>query len=426
MNDIIINKFKRADLRPRASWKQQTRERLQEAITADFKEHEIEQNFSIFDYVKILLPEELPFRVSAVVVTMFIVVLGGYITTVKAAKNSLPGEPLYAIKRADEEIRKAVVTIFQEERVGELELIFAHRRIAEAQQIVRGPENTESKREKVKAVVAEVQTHVEKAKNEVVNLSSRGQVAKAHALATKVESEAKTINLALNDKQNDLSSLTTQQVTLPLIKIAFHEDVQDVIEATTASVDKSVSQANDVIVEQYLSGKSSLTLAEIRAKITTKIEEIAQLSEPAQQTQEIPLVTSEISTPPSKDETHRVVVDEEALSNVVNKPALQAKIEIKLNEAKEFLNKGDIANAFQRVKEADALAATVRAGEDAISIPTVSSSVPETIPIIDETSTNITETTATGDVAKNENSVSETTTPTASPESVGTLESEKK
>jgi hypothetical protein len=359
----IIHTLQKYQLKPRDEWKRETKELLLARIAADTANEPSRGVFSFLRDFQVFLPEQLFLNLSSRLAFVMVIILGGYVVTVFAAGNSLPGDTLYGVKRADEEMRKAMYTLVQEEKVGELELSFAKRRLDEAEKIAAGVGDHAMKQEKVKAAMAEVKTHIEKASNEMANLSNKGKVQQAVALAEKVETESKSISQSLDEKQERIVALTPKEE--PTVGAA-NAEVQKAIDTTSKSADNAVLEAVNVIIDQYVSGNTLLSTDEIKGKIAEKIKEVTEKSNDAEESgkKENSEEGSDGSETNGNDSSEPPIIDEYLV---------KTQIANKLKEARELLENGTIATSFRRVQEANELVDTLNLGKEATSESSVTS-----------------------------------------------------
>lgn len=136
---------------------ERSRQRIMAVVNAT-KPEQVEP-VSLYTRVRILAKLFIPENVwrfalqpALVMVLVLGVGTGGWITSVQAASNSLPGDALYSIKLASERTQVALASLSSDDRaVTGLHVAFAKRRLDEVKQVVKKPN---SKKKAARATTA--------------------------------------------------------------------------------------------------------------------------------------------------------------------------------------------------------------------------------------------------------------------------------
>lgn len=173
MSDVI-SKLKSLKTNPKAGWISETsRDRSREILMSAIGQEEMSSNlvvasstgsifirWAFFDFVS------KPIAASAFI---FVLVMGGWISTVNAASNSLPGDTLYTIKRVTEQTRLRMASL--EDRAV-LHTEFASRRLEEAAAMTKSGDP--QKEEFVQGTYDEAKQEIALAQGDLKELSEAG------------------------------------------------------------------------------------------------------------------------------------------------------------------------------------------------------------------------------------------------------------
>ncbi len=158
----LIKQLKRLDkIQPSRHWLALLRRNLSAQI--DFEM--VKEGKSGFNFG--WLPQLQPI---ALAVSLTLILVFGPWLTLKASEPSLPGELLYAVKRAGEDIQK---TIASQESKTKLEVEFANRRLEELAKITGDSFSPEEKTEKTKQVMIDFKDNLAGFSQHVKGISSK-------------------------------------------------------------------------------------------------------------------------------------------------------------------------------------------------------------------------------------------------------------
>lgn len=243
----------KSQIQPDLEWQKTSREILVSQIRA--------QTTKDISIDKILWPNLLAkkflavaYKPLAAVILMFGIILGGYITTVGATRNSLPGDLLYSIKLTAE--RMQVNFASSDEKKVNLEIAFAERRLEEIKKVSAQGENG-NKQENLKLSLQKYQESITNIKSGLVKLE-QSDSATALKVANLVDEKTKDYVGILKDQETkNPKSVTTIETK----------------EAITAS--QSIGEkALDVIVKEYQAGNKEVTFDMVYQKVEAKYNQL--------------------------------------------------------------------------------------------------------------------------------------------------------
>lgn len=277
----IIQQIKDIHITPSATWKSESHAKVMAYVDARTN---IGGEFFFWNaFLRLFEPGYFILRTGGVIALTVAVLFGGYITTVAAASASLPGDTLYNVKRADEEVTKIFLSIVNEPKIGEYELSLAQIRLGEAQQIAATTESTHTKVDKVKTAVSEAKTHIQKAKSQVSNLNNKGKTREAVKLAGIVDLQTTSLSKTLPQTEKTIiaslgsssgeGDTTTEDTTGEKGDI---DGVKEAIGETVKASEQAGKAALDVIIANYLAGESDFSEDEVKVKILSKLDEFTK------------------------------------------------------------------------------------------------------------------------------------------------------
>lgn len=150
--DLIRKVKKLEQIQPSHEWLIQVRHNLIAQIDFEKEKSKTSFGFGFLNWLK------EPHSVILSFCLLFIFITVPWLT-IKAAQSSLPGDLLYPIKKATEEIQ---ATVTSEESKAQLQVEFASRRVEELTKITEGEDAfpPEEKEEKIKEVVSELRNNL--------------------------------------------------------------------------------------------------------------------------------------------------------------------------------------------------------------------------------------------------------------------------
>ena len=273
------------------------------------------------------------------------------ISLMTVANASLPGDMLYPIKTAGENVQMAMT--FNDSDKVKLQMDFISRRGDELQQIVRKPESAQVKTEKVEAAVKKISQDVKDVNNQLTNIANTTPAADAIEVVKQVDE--KTLKV-----ENDL---VTAHALLPNdVKKDVVSDISDAI-VNTGDVG---TKALTVMVEKGQSGQqTAVSDTEIASCVAERIKNtenglavaVADVQKAVTSTPvDITATTSLTTLSAITSSTISSVASGTSAADIAQKPVQAAAA---IEAAKVLLEKKDFTSALEKIGESKALVGEV-------------------------------------------------------------------
>jgi hypothetical protein len=349
--------------------------------------------------LSIFMPRPLVYNVVrplAVLVVVALVGTSGWIASVDAAYDAIPGDGVaYYLKRGLEQTQVAVVNIIGDENAqAKVHLKLASARASEVKKILAQPSFTPAERQNhVAATVADL-TH------EIATVSTKIDESTDAALAKTVAVDTKQIKTVLQDAKNLLSASTTPELA------------QQVSEAKDYVKDTSV-KAVEVLVTKVAAGDQSVSADEVKQVVDKTLQSVVSEVDTSKQTvdgvkavvttvsNELKVATSSANVLPNSTTTSvKDISDLAAKTNQVAEQTQQVSDDVskQVSAAQAAIQSGDLAAAVGTIKDVAQVAKTVEQLSDSVRqeaqavLPTVQIKVIDsslgTVPLPSTTSTS--------------------------------------
>jgi len=240
---------------------------------------------------------------SAIAVS-FVVFLGAAVT-VNASRSSLPGEILYPIKIANENILLAVA---DEKEKAKIEIEQAGRRLEELTEISRKPSDVEQY-QKVERLVSDFEEKINNANKRMAVMNNKGE-------KSEVASMSKIIN-EQSEKYTDI--LTKTKENLPKV---VKEKVIDKVEKAIDSTEKINLDSLVILAQHKDAADGIISDDEINAKVKKKID----------RTERSVKVLEKITASSINRSTVNDNQTKEELNGLDSKSSIEAHLETKLDD----------------------------------------------------------------------------------------------
>lgn len=194
-------------------------------------------------------------RPAAVLTSVFILIFGGGLFAVSAARTSLPGDRLYSVKIALEQAQ-LLVTPSQEGKTRFQSDIIASR-LQELDKVINAGEPVESKQPKIEEAMNNLQKQLLTVKDELPKLDGM-EAKKVLEMAKKIDDNASQAQHALSQARLTLS---------PEMK----QDLSEKMSEVADEADKTSTRAIEVMIKNQDEGNGE-THKEILAKLDEKIQ----------------------------------------------------------------------------------------------------------------------------------------------------------
>lgn len=363
--------LKHGEANPRAEWVKNNRDFLLSQIKNTLP---VEQQFartswqSVWPTLSIFLPQNFVYNVLRPAVILLVVISvasSGWITTVDAAYDSLPGDLLYPAKRAAEKTQATVVAVLGDKNAEtKLHVKFAKRRATETKKIVAIAATNPKKKSNAIQAVAELKKEIQNVGDSLTEMKIASAEQQGAAEAAKdVGQNTEQIKMVLKEVKDDLLvSSSTEDRALS----------QEVAEVKDLVKDVGM-QAMEVMVTKHMEGDQSVSSDEVKQSINKTLQAVAtDATESKQNAQSAQIVVEAVKTEataqskilPLPAVTTESKALEEKVSNVsaetkeaaIQTTAASLEVDKKVIEAQKLLVSGDLAGAMDIAKEASTAA----------------------------------------------------------------------
>ncbi|MFA6485980.1 MAG: DUF5667 domain-containing protein [Candidatus Magasanikbacteria bacterium] len=370
-----LKALKHSQVNPSSDWLNSNRalllSQIKNTVSADRPTEKFNLN-NIWSLLSVFVPQTLVFNFVRPIAVLLIVALvgtSGWVATVDASYESLPGEWLYPAKRAVEKTQVTIASVTGDKNSeAKLHAEFAKRRATEVKKIMTAEKPASAK---------VVQDTVQDLKTEIQNVNSKLNAIKSDAVAGNAQ------NVSADTVKEVKTTTDEVKVVLGLIK----DDLQSGTGTIDNALNKSVSEVKDmanatavnamgVMVEQHLSGDTSVTKEEVKKELDKTLASAAAdivenkqnvegvktivdavTSEVKDLTKESQLASSTISTTTTKNLTDQMTdIASTTKAAAVKTDAAAVAGDKKIAEAKEKMSQNDLSGAMDSVKELTAVA----------------------------------------------------------------------
>lgn len=215
---------------------------------------------NIWESMSILLPHSFVYKVLRPVTVMFLIVglgIGGWIATVAASSESLPGEWLYPAKIATEQTQVAVANAVGDKSAQtNLHIEFAKRRAIETKKII-STDNPDKMQ-----IAAQTVTNLT---NEIQNVSNN-----LEDIKTTPDASAQVAQNVTQNAQQIGDVL--QDVKASLLVNTSTENLSNQVAAANNLVSDTAVQAVEVMVVKNLQGDNSVSKDDVKQAITDQVQ----------------------------------------------------------------------------------------------------------------------------------------------------------
>ncbi len=355
--------LKHTAVNPREDWLQNNRALLLSQVrnTVGAK-HESSFNLNqVWSALSIFLPTSFVYNVMRPVAVLAIVLMvgtSGWIATVDASFESLPGDTLYGAKRAVEKTQLALTSLSGNKTAEtKLHATFALRRVSEVKKISVSSDPV--KQAKVPEAMADLKTEIQAVNN---SLDQVKPVVSADTIKD-VKKDTEEVKAVLETIKDNLQSAPISSESLAAVS-----------EAKDLAKDTAV-KAVEIIVDKHLAGDTSVTKEEVKKELDKTLASAAtDITENKQNIEGVKTIVDAVTT-----EVKGLVADSKTLNSSVSTGTAQnltaqmteiasttkaAAIQTdaaavdgdkKIAEAKILIGNNDLAQAVAKVKEITAV-----------------------------------------------------------------------
>ncbi len=319
-----------------------------------------ERNFDfsrVWNFLNVFMPRQAVFYVVKPVAVMSLVVsvvMGSWVTTVRASYDSLPGDVMYSVKLATENMQTSLASKPQEVK---LRTEFAGRRAEEVKKIVKSNISKTEKKAKVAEAVKHLQSDLEQVKGNLEEMKKPESSSQTTTM-TQVVEVAKAVEQKTTEIQKSLDQTSAQLKTeASPVGVAPIEEMKQ----AAATVAETGVKAVEVMVEKNQQDKTAMPQADVKNAVDNKIKILEE-----KMNQVDNQVSQVVSSTPSATRQEK-----QATANLLA-PIKETTDSAKetLSQAKNELSKDNLGAALDKVKEGTILTQAAEVKTDAVKILT--------------------------------------------------------
>ncbi len=335
---------------------------------------------NLWSALSLFLPRTFVYNVMRPVAVLLVVAMvgtSGWIATVDAAYESIPGDILYPAKRAVEKTQMAVAGISgAKEKEAKLHVEFAKRRAVEIKIVAKSDDP--KKNEKVSQSVKDLKEEIQSASSKLEEIKGEPSNAATATVIKDVAKNTETIKAVLQEVKTDLST-TTSTPGKDLSKEV--SDVKDLVKDTAV-------QAVGIMVEKHLQGDKNISEEDVKKAINTNlntaVNEVVKTTSDVQGAKVVvDAVKTEVkeaakTTPTTKELAAKIdIAVKETKEAVIKAAKTTTDLDKTVTEVQKMLSTGNLNEAMDKVREVStATKEAEKVSDDALN------KVQEVLPIV--------------------------------------------
>jgi len=325
------------------------------------------------ELVRAFLPQQsfrLALQPVMIIALVFVVATGGWITTVSASLNSLPGDALYSVKIATEKTQLALTGMTGGAAAETaLRVSFVARRVDEVSRIVEtatvSGKNKQEKQVQVTNTARRIKEDLKQV-NASLEEMKKSDPTKVMEVAKMVDRKTSEFHTAIKKSDGQMDS-------------QIQSDLTQIKDAVTDSGVNAVQ----TIVEKHLEGDKSLTQNEVKDKVDDKIKMLAaDVADSVKDVVQIVNVTSATSTDRATGTVVNIILPAQTATNAAKTSLEQARVALQKNDFSGAMDK--VKEGANGTKEVEKLVdqAALAADQNVASVGVTASSTPVLKPIV--------------------------------------------
>ena len=364
MKNIIKNLQSLKEIKPRQEWVAQNRQLLLSQLRAQKETGLAPVESNGLKSLQIFLPQHIGSAIlkPVGVLLMITMVLGGGYASVSASQGSLPGDVLYPVKLTSEKMQLTFTS--DQKEIAQLHIDFAEKRLDEFSQITKKEDpKTEKKSKNAKKTISRYNDEIKEVSKTLEDVKANNSAKEVVLMAKKVNEKTEEFSKVLAEKKQDVPEI--------------NNEIKEAISISNETGEKAVS----MIIEKHEAGESELPDSEVVKTIENKMNETKekisnienQLKTTAESAEnqsvspveEVKIEETNTDTQAVQDNNTETTTAETVNNEQTNTLAKDAgstdpkKAIATLMEAEKLLQKGELTNAFEKVKETNKLVQSV-------------------------------------------------------------------
>ncbi len=350
--DLIaqLKNLKHSEVSPRPEWLKASRASLLSQVKNTVPAEKQNVLDSVWRGMSIFLPQKFVYNIVRPVAVLFIVAMvgtSGWIATVDASYEALPGDWLYPAKRAMEKTQVTAASIMGATNTEtKLHAEFAKRRAAEIKKVVQG--NDPDKQARVSETVGDLKMEMKSVDTKLEAMKVKNENGDTET-AKEIQKNSEQIKTVLKEVKDDLSiSTSTEEKAM----------AKEIGEAKDMAKDTSV-KAVEVLVANHLSGGAT-TADDVKEAIGKTMQSVVNDMAETKQNVEtmknaveaVTEVKNSISSTTPEASAKIDNVAEKTAAAVVKTSDAVATLDKKVSETNSLMESGNLFDAVSKMKEA--------------------------------------------------------------------------
>ncbi len=366
--DIIkqLKSLRRGAATPRSEWVVDTRAQLMRQIKNTVSEKASPVLLeNLWASLSVLLPERMVFdfvRPVAILLIVAMVGTSGWVATVDASYESIPGDWLYPAKRITERTQVAAAVMLGDKKSEtKLHTEFAKRRASEAKKVIAS--TNPATRARALEAVSDLKKEINSVNTQLDNIKDASASKDVAEIVKNVQQNSTEIKDVLKEVKTSLQTGTT---TTEVDKTLNREitDVKDLVKDTQV-------KAVEVMVEKHVGGDIAVTKEDVRDSIQTTLQSVtSETTESKQNVDNIKTIVDTVKTEVkdfSEDQKKQqsapttttvqlaaqiATAASDAKAAAIKTEAATTEVGKRVTEAEKFVVSGDLTKAIGKIKEA--------------------------------------------------------------------------
>lgn len=350
--DLIqkLKNLKHSEVSPRPEWLSASRASLLSQIKNTIPAEKQNVLDSVWRGMAIFLPQKFVYNVVRPVAVLLIVAMvgtSGWIATVDASYEALPGDWLYPAKRAMEKTQITAASIMGAKNTEtKLHAEFAKRRAAEIKKVVQSDDP--EKQARVSETVGDLKMEMKSVDTKLEAMKMSNETGDTET-AKEIQKNSEQIKTVLKEVKDDLSiSTSTEEKAM----------AKEIGEAKDMAKDTSV-KAVEVLVANHLSGGAT-TADEVKEAIGKTMQSVVNDMAETKQNVEtmknaveaVTEVKNSVSSTTPEASAKIDNVAEKTAEAVVKTSEAVAEMDKKVSETNSLMESGNLSDAVSKMKEA--------------------------------------------------------------------------
>lgn len=265
-NDIKNNlKSLKHDLvSPDKKWVKNNRDLLLSQISNTVEKKEKFSTTNIWSGLSVFIPRSFVYgvvRPLAIFLLVFAITSSGWVVTVDASSNALPGDWLYPAKRVAEKTKITAATLTGSKKSEtKYRVESAKKRAEEVSKIIKTEDPI--KKSKVNETITDLKKEIDAVNKNLEEIKADSKQINSAEVAKQIQKETEVIKIALKEAQTNLLSSENNEDKILSKELSNTKEIIQGIE----------EKAVEVVVDKHLSGDQTVTSQDVTDVITGALE----------------------------------------------------------------------------------------------------------------------------------------------------------